>query len=235
MFERKKSFIIYHDSGAIVDMLTDEEAGKLFKALFRFSIDNDSEPLEMDQLTEMAFVSIRNYMIRDAKKYEERCEKNRQIALEREARKRKKSTNVNERTRTTTKSTDSDNDSDSDNDNDSDTETDTDTEASDADSVSDRYTLEEIKKCAADNNVKLSDKGIRAFYDQIKAESWTMYGRPIEILARAMNQFAKTHTRDGLIKTDKQPKKNAFHNFDQRDYDYDEIEKRLTQGGARWT
>lgn len=88
--DKKKGFVLYCDSAFIFDLLTDQQAGLLFKAIFKFADSGEDTSDQLDQVTRMAFLPIRNYMIRDQAKYEERCEKNRKIAVERERKKKEK-------------------------------------------------------------------------------------------------------------------------------------------------
>lgn len=123
------SFILYTSDYQLIEGLTDEQLGQLTRALFTYA--RDGEIIKLDPVVRMAFVFIKDKIDRNQGKYQARCEKNRQIALEREARKReaRKSTkdheraqsctNVNERLRKSTKDhvlhlSDSDSDSDSD-------------------------------------------------------------------------------------------------------------------------
>lgn len=70
----KKSFIIHTDSLAVLDKLTDEQAGKLFKAIK----DYHAEILvELDILTEIAFVPFRNQFERDKETYSHVIKRNR--------------------------------------------------------------------------------------------------------------------------------------------------------------
>lgn len=120
----KKSFLIYLDNQKQVNMLTDEQAGKLFKALFEFArsgIETDFK----DGMTAMIFSFMADSIARDTAKYKAKCEKNKAIALEREAnrraeRERQAQKLEHERVRTYTNSTDIDNDKDIDKDKDKD-------------------------------------------------------------------------------------------------------------------
>lgn len=123
------SFILYTSDYQLIEGLTDEQLGQLTRALFIYA--RDGEVINLEPVVRMAFAFIKDKIDRNQGKYQARCEKNRQIALEREARKReaRKSTkdheraqsctNVNERLRKSTKDhvlhlSDSDSDSDSD-------------------------------------------------------------------------------------------------------------------------
>ena len=116
-----KSIMLYLDTFSQWKMLSDSQAGILIKALLAYAADGE-QPETNDGMVLMAFSFIRQQIDRDAEKYEKRCDKNRQIALEREARKRN-STNVHERAEDSTKSTDTN----------TDTNTDTDTKKKSAD------------------------------------------------------------------------------------------------------
>lgn len=66
----KDSFVLYVDTGNQIDMLSDEEAGRLFKSLFHY-VAEGQEPANLQPATMMAFRFIRSQLDRDAKKYEE--------------------------------------------------------------------------------------------------------------------------------------------------------------------
>ena len=68
MAHEKKSFTAYCDWLAIFEELTDEEAGKLVKHLFRYV--NDLEPNLTDRITKLTFTPIKQTLKRDLKKWE---------------------------------------------------------------------------------------------------------------------------------------------------------------------
>ena len=116
MSKKRKSFIVHHDSLNVLDDLTDDQAGLLFKAIKAYHLGND---IKLDSLTNIAMSPFRNQFERDAEKYEKLCEKNRLIA---ESRYNTKSTNGesgNQVSPQPTKSTNNDSKSDSGNDSDS--------------------------------------------------------------------------------------------------------------------
>lgn len=68
-----KGFVLYKDSLTILDHLSDEEAGKLFKMIRAFI---DGENVECDEaLILVAFEPIKQSLIRNAEKYKEVSEK----------------------------------------------------------------------------------------------------------------------------------------------------------------
>lgn len=74
----KKAFYLYNDYIDHVKLMSDEDAGKLFKAILEY--ENDLEVQELSGVAAMAFSFIKNQLDRDSSKYEEICKKNRQTA-----------------------------------------------------------------------------------------------------------------------------------------------------------
>lgn len=97
------SFILYTSYYALIEGLTDEQLGQLTRAIFLYA--RDGKIIKLDPVVRMAFVFIKDNIERNQDKYQAKCEKNRQIALERERKKREArekadNTNVHERSRT---------------------------------------------------------------------------------------------------------------------------------------
>ena len=72
MTNKKKSFLLHIDSLDILDDLTDEQAGLLFKAIKKYK---KEEPVELDQIVKMVFLPFKNQFDRDNEKYLKTCEK----------------------------------------------------------------------------------------------------------------------------------------------------------------
>lgn len=66
-------FTIKNEHGAMVELLTDEQAGRLLKALFAFA--SDGSELALDQPTNVAFVAMRAYIEQNAQRYADICKK----------------------------------------------------------------------------------------------------------------------------------------------------------------
>lgn len=97
------SFILYTSYYALIEGLTDEQLGQLTRAIFLYV--RDGEIISLEPVVRMAFSFIKDNIERNQDKYQAKCEKNRQIALERERKKREArekagNTNVHERSRT---------------------------------------------------------------------------------------------------------------------------------------
>lgn len=153
------SFILYTSDYQLIEGLTDEQLGQLTRALFIYA--RDGEVINLEPVVRMAFVFIKDKIDRNQGKYQARCEKNRQIALEREARKReaRKSTNNHERAQSCTnvnkrlrKSTNDHvlhlSDSDSDSDSDVSKETDNNIPSKEGLSISENPKVDPAKRCA---------------------------------------------------------------------------------------
>ena len=153
------SFILYTSDYQLIEGLTDEQLGQLTRALFVYA--RDGEVIKLEPVVRMAFVFIKDKIDRNQGKYQARCEKNRQIALEREARKReaRKSTNDHERAQSCTnvnerlrKSTNDHvlhlSDSDSDSDSDVSKETDNNIPSKEGLSISENPKVDPAKRCA---------------------------------------------------------------------------------------
>lgn len=117
MAKEKKSFLIHKDSLSVVDELTDDQAGKLLKAIKNYQNGVD---LELDQMTKIIFIPFKNQFDRDNEKYKKLCEKNRLIAERRYSEQHSQplpeSTTGNQPLPESTKSTDKDKDKDKDKD-----------------------------------------------------------------------------------------------------------------------
>ena len=72
----KKSFVLYHDLRAPLGLLTDEERGRLFSAIFDYS--EFGETPDFTGALQMAFAFVRTALDRDAEMWESKQEKRRE-------------------------------------------------------------------------------------------------------------------------------------------------------------
>ena len=164
----KKSFVLYVDNIQQIELLTDDEAGRLLKRIYRY-IDTGRDEDSGIRLLDVLFAGIKAQLDRDAAKYKAKCETNSRIAREREENRRNKNTNVHERARTFTNVTDND----SDNDNDSDISISADTDTTHAPTLQEVYDY--IKPIGYD------DEDARDFYYHYDAVGWvTGTGQPVK-------------------------------------------------------
>jgi len=75
---KRKSFILHHDSLEVLNELSDEQAGKLFKAIYSYQ---KFEKHDLDGLMNAVFLSFKNQFDRDDEKYQKICERNRNNGL----------------------------------------------------------------------------------------------------------------------------------------------------------
>ena len=114
--DKKEAFLIEKRHRQTIQRWKAEQKAELLDAIFSYQTTGEYKAT-CDRV-EDKMVELIEYRTEQNKKYDDACERNRQIALEREAKKREKtrnSTNVHERTRTATKSTDKDIDIDNNN------------------------------------------------------------------------------------------------------------------------
>ena len=177
------SFILYTSDYQLIEGLTDEQLGQLTRALFIYA--RDGEVINLEPVVRMAFVFIKDKIDRNQGKYQARCEKNRQIALEREARKReaRKSTNDHERAQSCTnvnarlrKSTNDHvlhlSDSDSDSDSDVSKETDNNTPSKEGLSISENPKVDPVKRC-----IKIDFAAIKEYWNTKRDQSGSVMRR----------------------------------------------------------
>jgi len=70
MAEDKKSFVLYSDLESNIDLLTDDEAGRLFRHILAYVNDKNPEFKKDDRLLAVSFEPIKQQLKRDLKKYE---------------------------------------------------------------------------------------------------------------------------------------------------------------------
>lgn len=78
MTSEKKSFLIHYDNGILINRLSNEDAGKLFKSLFPYGRDRVKPDFDSNPALAMAFDVLALAIDRNDEKYERRCEKNRE-------------------------------------------------------------------------------------------------------------------------------------------------------------
>lgn len=72
----KNSFLMYLDYQEQFELLTDEQAGQLIKAIIKY--EKSGEIPELDGMLKMAFSFIKTQLDRDREKYNKKCEKNKE-------------------------------------------------------------------------------------------------------------------------------------------------------------
>lgn len=111
----KDSFILYLEQKQIFEMLTDEEAGQLIKAIFEY--EDTAQTVTLDRSLQIAFLPIKNVLDRNKEKYEKVVERNKKNIEKRWNKEDTKNTTGKNGIPKNTKNTDNDNEHDNDNDN----------------------------------------------------------------------------------------------------------------------
>ena len=78
MAENKRAFVLYADLIHTVELMKNEDAGKLFKHILKYV--NDQNPVTENILVNLAFQPVKQQLKRDLKKYEKRCKQNQEKA-----------------------------------------------------------------------------------------------------------------------------------------------------------
>lgn len=68
----KRSFILYHDQKEVIDELSDEQAGKLFKAIYEYNV---NKKIILSGALKVVFIPFKTSFDRDQEKYSEIVEK----------------------------------------------------------------------------------------------------------------------------------------------------------------
>jgi uncharacterized phage protein (TIGR02220 family) len=112
----KKSILLYQDQKEVFDTLTDEQAGKLIKAIFQYQ--ENGEFILADPLLKIIMIPIRQAIDRNSDKYDAVCKRNAENIAKRWNKDDTKNTSGINGIPNDTKNTNNDSDSDSDNDSD---------------------------------------------------------------------------------------------------------------------
>lgn len=82
MGKGKKGFLIFHDQEVLIQELSDDAAGRILKALFRYSIDHEEASFSAPE-ERMAYRVFCASLDRNEKEYQAICEKRSEAAQKR--------------------------------------------------------------------------------------------------------------------------------------------------------
>ena len=89
MMKKPKGFFTYFHHSAMINHLTDEQAGRLYKALLKYGDEEIETDLEDDRTCALAFIVLKGEVDLNFERYAQACENRSKAAKEREAKKRK--------------------------------------------------------------------------------------------------------------------------------------------------
>lgn len=263
----KDSLIIYNSIEEVIECLEPEQVKSLMLAMIAYN--KGEEVPELDAVTKMAFIPLRQQIDRDTEKYNDKCEKRanagRKGADVTNSRRSAKSVNDENKTAKTANAEFDENDSakTADTEYDTDTEYDSDinknTSTSSADAVARLYN----DLCPSLPSVRtLSDKRKRDIKTRLKKYTLDDFRKVFEkaeksSFLRGDNERGFRASLDWLINEgnmakvldgnyDDRPNKQRaaparapaaantrFNNFEQRNYDYSELERQLLSSGRK--
>ena len=120
----KDSFILYLEQKQIFEMLTNEEAGQLIKAIFEY--EDTGQIVNLDRSLQIAFLPIKSALDRNKEKYENVVKRNKRNIEKRWEKENTKNTTGKKGIQKNTKNTDNEHDNDNERDNENDNEHDKD-------------------------------------------------------------------------------------------------------------
>ena len=210
----RKSFIMYKSWAPLIEAMNDREAGMLFKAIFDYQLTGEEPPRGCSFFP--MFNLFKATFEKDLASYMETCETNKRIAAERERKKTKHNeplrsvTNRNEPLRSAT-----DNDNDIDND-------------SNKRDIGKRARafqppdVNEVRSYCQERNNNVDPERFVDFYT---AKGWFVGKNKMKDWRAAVRSWEKEeNARSGTTK-------KREHNYPQRDYDLDAIERALIKNG----
>ena len=179
----KDSFILYLEQKQIFEMLTDEEAGQLIKAIFEY--EDTGQTVTLDRSLQIAFLPIKNVLDRNKEKYEKVVERNKKNIEKRWNKEDTKNTTGKNGIPKNTKNTDNDNEHDNDNDNDNDNEHDNDNDKKEKNKK--RKTFDDV---FSENHFSNDlENTIKDFIDMRKTIKKPMTTKALELLIRNLKKL----------------------------------------------
>lgn len=183
----KDSFILYLEQQEIFEMLEDEEAGRLIKAIFKY--EKTGLIPQLDKSLKIAFIPIKSVLDRNKEKYEKVVERNKQNIEKRWKKEDTKNTTGKIGKKENTKNTDNDNEHDNEHEHEHEYENDNDNEK-------DIDKKEKNKKKKTFDDVFLENHfseeleiTIKDFIDMRKAIKKPMTTKALELLIRNLEKL----------------------------------------------
>ena len=215
----KNSFVMYTDWQSLVEMLTQEQAGELLKAIYRYHAGDKEKPKDKTVLGIYEMMCKR--FDADALKYEKICERNRKNGLNggRPRGSVNKPNGFLEEPKITQENPlgksgffwVSDNDNDNDNDNDK--------KKKKANRSFVKPSVEEIREYCQERKNSISAE---SFFDFYESKGWKVGNQPMKDWKACVRTWER---RDKSV----QRTNNKFLNFEQRTYDMDDLERKLLE------
>lgn len=175
----KDSFILYLEQKQIFEMLTNEEAGQLIKAIFEY--EDTGQIVRLDRSLQIAFLPIKSALDRNKEKYENVVKRNKRNIEKRWKKENTKNTTGKKGIQKNTKNTDNEHDNEHDNENDNENDKDK------KEKNKKRKTFDDI--LSENHFTKELEDTIRDFIDMRKTIKKPMTSKALELLLRNLEKL----------------------------------------------
>ena len=213
----KDSFVLYTKYLDNIQALSMEQRGMLFTSLMLYA--SGQEPEEMDPVTAMAFSFIKSQMDKDIEKYNETCAKRSEAGKlggrPKKQEEAKKANGFYENQKKQGKAKKADNEYEYDNDNDL-------LKENTKRKVFSTPTVDDVRAYCLERNNKVDPQSFVDFYE---SKGWMIGKNKMKDWKAAVRTWEKNETKTRQEGTAKLVKDN--NNFDRRNYDMDDLERRL--------
>lgn len=233
----KSSFVMYTEYAEQIELLSMEQRGLLFTAIMAYAAGNDMP--EMDAVTAMAFSFIRSRMDADNEKYQKTCEARREAGkkggrpkAEQKNHDETKKTDASEEKQKEAKKANGFSEEQNNPDIDNDIDIDNDKKESTLKGTKEKScrfvppTLENVMGYCQEKGLSID---CQRFIDFYESKGWYVGKNKMKDWKAAVRNWARTEKP----RSSPAPvtRKNQFHNFEQRDYDYDALLRQINNGG----
>lgn len=236
MKESKNSFLLYTEQKEVIDKLSDEQAGQLIKAIYKYA--NDGEMPELEGLLDIVIIPFKQCIDKNNEKYEEVIKKRSEAGklggrpkgeeVEKQTKAKKANAFLEKQTKAKKADNDNVNENVNVNDNDLKDKEKPPTEAERKPRAFIAPTLDEVLAYSKEFEEQ-SGKGIdcERFIDFYESKNWMVGKNKMKDWKAALRNWARQDSqfRQTGVQTVNQPKVNRFVNYSQRNWDFEELEK----------
>ena len=224
----KDSFVMYTKYLRHIQKLSMEQRGELLTAILCYA--SDIQLPELDPAADMAFSFIQDQMDKDYATYMDKCDKRREAG---KLGGRPKANGFSEKQEKAKKANGfSEKQNNPDNDNECDSDNDLLKESKEKKPRFSPPTLEEAKEYANEHGYTKVD--VERFIDYYTGNGWMVGKNKMKDWKACLRNWNRSQRQEMTTKGKQEvTAKNRFNNFNQRGYDYDQLEKTLlsTNGG----
>mgnify|MGYP005786596299 CR=1 FL=1 len=218
----RSSFVLYAEYMEHIELLNMEQRGELFTAIFLYT--STGQVPELDGATAMAFSFIRKQLDKDQKKYDETCKKRSEAGklggrpkANGSSEKAKKANGFSEKQMKAKKA-------------DNDNENDNDLKESTLKSAKEKRfappTLDDVMGYCREKGYEIDCERFIDFYE---SKGWMIGKNRMKDWRAAVRNWVRQEKAAAPGAKDTK-KANRFHNFPERDYDFDSLEAQLLGG-----